>query len=144
LLQLGQRGHDRALDLLQPAWDPHGPRTVAEIPLHLTADARDREPDERRLRVEPVVVGRIDQAQVGDLLQIIGLGTTSAEPAGDPARNLDVELDDLIDQRLPLGLVGRSLPASQQFLGGGFTRGPLFGRRALRRYCLVGLTRKHD
>jgi hypothetical protein len=117
---LGQRGfggRDRALHLLDPARRSDRPRAVAEVAFQLTTDRRYGVRQEGRRRVDAVSVGGLDQAQVGDLLEIVRVDALAAVAGGDRAGDRCVQDDHLVEQLLAPRLAD-TVGLDKQLLGG--------------------------
>jgi hypothetical protein len=85
---------ERRVELLESPWDPDRPRPVAEMPLDLTLDRRDREGREVDAPIELEAVDRVDEPDRADLYEIL-VGLAAADvPAREPADEREVLLDE--------------------------------------------------
>ena len=94
--QLGDRAVDLQRELLQVARHAHRPRAVAEVALDLAEDGRHRVARERDLALEVEAVDRLDQAEAGDLEEVVE-GLLGALVA---ARELARERQEALDEHL--------------------------------------------
>src|SRR5215207_6211156 len=103
---------DAGAQLLQPARDAHGPRTVAEVALDLAQDRRHRKGREAQLATEVEAIDRLDEPDAADLLEIVerlaAVRVTSSERSDERHHALDQE-----NARL---LVALLVPATQQLV----------------------------
>ena len=115
--QLVAAGVDLQPQLLQPARYPHAPALVAEVPLQLAEDGRQRVRAEvgRQVRVEPV--HGLEQAHGRDLGQVGLRLAQRGEPAGQPLDVRQAALHRLLAQPGAGRIVGRQPCHLPQQLG---------------------------
>ncbi|ELS51307.1 hypothetical protein STVIR_7706 [Streptomyces viridochromogenes Tue57] len=83
---------------------PHRRGPVPDVPLELTDNSGQRVGEERVALSVVVSVHGLDQAERGDLYEIVEVLSAAAEAAGDPPR----QRQQLVDGPLPEGCAGRS------------------------------------
>ena len=94
-------GHAVDLDrqLLEVARHPHRPALVAEVALDLAEDRGNRERRERRLARRVEAVDRLEQAERGDLDEVVERLPAALVAAGELARQRQEALDELLARR---------------------------------------------
>ena len=111
--------------LLQVARHAHRPALVAEVALELAEDRRDGERRERGLARGVEAVDRLQQAERGDLDQVVELLAAALVAARELARQRQEALDELLARgRIALAVVADEQPPVLLR-----TRGALVGRR---------------
>ena len=83
---------DLGHELLDRARDADGPAEVAEVALDLAEDRRDGERGERQPAVRVEALDRLQQAERGDLFDVLALWTgeiTTGEVTGERKKTLD-------------------------------------------------------
>ena len=90
---------DRHRPLLEPARQAHLPDAVAEVAPKLAEDRRRRVGDERPAALQVEAVERLDQAEAGDLDQVLELLAGAAVAQRQGARQRQEARDQLLLQR---------------------------------------------
>ena len=85
--QLGDRFVDLRHAVVQAARDPHGPDAVAEVAFELAEDRRRGEGGEGDAALGVEAVDRVDQAEAGDLEEVVeglaGAAVAQRQPLGE-------------------------------------------------------------
>ena len=92
-------------ELLQVARHAHGPALVAEVALELAEDRRDRERGERGLALRVEAVDRLQQAERGDLHEVVERLAAALVAAGELAGERQEALDERVARRRIAALV---------------------------------------
>ena len=112
--ELGDRALDRADALLQAAGDAQGPDPVAEVAAQLAEDRRPGEGGEGDAALGVVALQRRDEAEAGDLEQVLA----GLDPAAVAHREAAGERQEAPHELLARVLVARARVVAQQLLLG--------------------------
>src|SRR5690606_36278121 len=88
--------------VLHPARDVQGPHVVAEVPLDLAGDGGHGVALEGVAECGVVPVDGLDEAESGDLAQVVVALAAAAETAGETVGHGEPRLDDLVAERVTL------------------------------------------
>ena len=99
-------------ELLEPAGNPQRPRGVAEMPPQLTQDRRHREAAECGSAVGIEAVDRLQEADAGDLLEVLDRLLGAPVAAGEAAGERQIALEHPVARRRArVGAEAREQPA---------------------------------
>ena len=97
-------------ELLELARDAHGPAVVAEVALELAEDRGDGEGGEREAAAGVEAVDGLQQADRGDLVEVVAFGAAGRVAAGEVAG----ERQEAVDEGLEVGRVALAVVALKQ------------------------------
>jgi hypothetical protein len=134
--ELGCACPEGRIELLNAAWDPDRPRSVAEVSLDLAVDRRDRERRKINTAVELEPVDRVDQPDRADLDEILELLAPADVAPSQLPYEREVLSDQAVARRRVSALVVRAEEPSRCVATGGSPRrapAPSCGSPPLRR-----------
>ena len=126
--QVRHRRPDGQAQVLEPAGHARRPRLVAEVAADLAGDGGDRVGQEVRAALRGEPVDGVDQADGGDLLEVLLRLAALGEAARDVPRQRQVALDEAVAQRLATPVAGRAGRRARRASGRGARRSPRCAR----------------
>ena len=126
-------GVDAQLELLEVARHADGPAVVAEVALELSEDGGDGKARERESAPGVEALDRLEEAERGDLLEIVGVGAAviaASEVVGEGKKAGD---ECVACRRIMIAAIAREEP------GGIVLRGPLRRARGCARHAVSPL-----